>query len=112
MEVPGMFLKKKKNTNAQVPELPQDTILEVRDLKVNIKVDDYVLNAVRGVNFTMKKGETLGLVGESGCGKSVTSKEVLGINPDNCSSTGQFKIFSIICYSWIDCCFACNFRIS
>ena len=84
-----MFLKKKKNTNAQVPELPQDTILEVRDLKVNIKVDDYVLNAVRGVNFTMKKGETLGLVGESGCGKSVTSKEVLGINPDNCSSTGQ-----------------------
>ena len=66
-----------------------ENILEVRNLRVNIKVDDYVLNAVRGVNFTMKKGETLGLVGESGCGKSVTSKELLGINPGNCSSTGE-----------------------
>ena len=69
--------------------IAEENILEVRDLRVNIKVDDYVLNAVRGVNFTMKKGETLGLVGESGCGKSVTSKEILGINPDNCSSTGE-----------------------
>ncbi len=66
-----------------------ENILEVRDLHVHIKVDDYVLHAVRGVDFTMKKGETLGLVGESGCGKSVTSKEVLGINPDNCSAEGQ-----------------------
>ena len=69
--------------------IAEENILEVNDLRVNIKVDDYVLNAVRGVSFTMKKGETLGLVGESGCGKSVTSKEVMGINPDNCSSTGE-----------------------
>lgn len=69
--------------------IASENILEVRDLRVDIKVDDYVLNAVRGVNFVMKKGETLGLVGESGCGKSVTSKEVLGINPDNCSSSGE-----------------------
>ncbi len=66
-----------------------ESLLEVRDLHVNIQVDDYTLNAVRGVSFTLKKGETLGLVGESGCGKSVTSKEILGINPDNCSSTGE-----------------------
>ncbi|MCR5753654.1 MAG: ABC transporter ATP-binding protein [Acetatifactor sp.] len=52
-------------------------------------MDDYVLNAVRGVNFSMKKGETLGLVGESGCGKSVTSKEILGINPNNCTGRGE-----------------------
>lgn len=64
-------------------------ILEVRDLHVDIKVDDYLLNAVRGVDFVMRKGETLGLVGESGCGKSVTSKQVLGINPDNCSARGE-----------------------
>lgn len=69
--------------------IAEENILEVNDLRVDIKVDDYVLNAVRGVSFTMKKGETLGLVGESGCGKSVTSKEVMGINPDNCSSTGE-----------------------
>lgn len=66
-----------------------DHILEVHDLRVDIKMDDYMLNAVRGVDFALKKGETLGLVGESGCGKSVTSKEILGINPDNCSSRGQ-----------------------
>ena len=64
-------------------------ILEVKDLHVHIAVDDYDLHAVRGVNFSLKKGETLGLVGESGCGKSVTSKEVLGINPNNCKGTGQ-----------------------
>lgn len=84
-----MFWKKKKVAVDSFEPLPEDTILDVRDLKVDIKVDDYILNAVRGVSFTMKKGETLGLVGESGCGKSVTSKEVLGINPNNCKSTGQ-----------------------
>lgn len=81
----------RKNAPAQARSLSMspENILEVRDLRVDIKVDDYVLNAVRGVNFAMKKGETLGLVGESGCGKSVTSKEILGINPNNCSSTGE-----------------------
>ena len=68
-----------------------ENILEVSDLRVDIRVDDYVLNAVRGVDFTLRKGETLGLVGESGCGKSVTSKAVLGINPDNCSTGGQIR---------------------
>ncbi len=70
-------------------EISPEHILEVRNLNVHIAVDDYDLHAVRGVNFTLRKGETLGLVGESGCGKSVTSKEVLGINPDNCRSEGQ-----------------------
>lgn len=57
-----------------------DTIIQVKDLKVNIKTDDGILTAVRGVNFEIRKGETLGLVGESGCGKSLTSKAILGIN--------------------------------
>lgn len=83
------FGLKSKRTEKKEHIIALENILEVRDLRVNIKVDDYVLNAVRGVNFTMKKGETLGLVGESGCGKSVTSKEILGINPDNCSATGE-----------------------
>ena len=83
-----MFWKKKK-AESTFELLPEEIILDVRDLKVDIEVDDYTLNAVRGVSFTMRRGETLGLVGESGCGKSVTSKELLGINPDNCSSGGQ-----------------------
>ena len=81
--------KDKKSAGGAPLELAPENILEVKDLRVNIRVDDYTLNAVRGVNFSMKKGETLGLVGESGCGKSVTSKEILGINPDNCSGLGQ-----------------------
>ena len=70
-------------------QIAQEHILEVKDLHVHISVDEYDLHAVRGVNFSLKKGETLGLVGESGCGKSVTSKEVLGINPSNCKGSGQ-----------------------
>ena len=66
-----------------------DTIIQVKDLKVNIKTDDGILTAVRGVNFEIKKGETLGLVGESGCGKSLTSKAILGINDKKCSAEGE-----------------------
>ena len=84
-----MFKKKSKKDQAQNYEISPEHILEVRNLNVRISVDDYLLHAVRGVNFSLKKGETLGLVGESGCGKSVTSKEILGINPDNCKSEGQ-----------------------
>ena len=83
------MLRNKKERELREYAIAPENILEVRDLHVRIKVDDYELHAVRGVDFTMKKGETLGLVGESGCGKSVTSKEVLGINPDNCSAQGQ-----------------------
>lgn len=79
----------RKNESVSTFEIAPEHILEVKDLHVHISVDDYDLHAVRGVNFTLKKGETLGLVGESGCGKSVTSKEILGINPDNCRSKGQ-----------------------
>ena len=82
-----MFWKKKKA--AEAPEMTGDYLLEVRDLDIDIKVEEDTLNAVRGVNFVLRKGETLGLVGESGCGKSVTSKEIVGINPANCSSRGK-----------------------
>ena len=84
-----MFKQKNRKDQIQNYEISPDHILEVKDLNVHISVDDYLLHAVRGVNFSLKKGETLGLVGESGCGKSVTSKEILGINPDNCTSEGQ-----------------------
>ena len=81
-------MKKSKEVLKEYTIAPEN-ILEVRGLRVDIKMDDHTLNAVRGVDFTMKKGQTLGLVGESGCGKSVTSKAVLGINPDNCTAYGE-----------------------
>ena len=61
-----------------------DTILEVHNLKKYFKVPAGTLHAVDGVNFQIEKGETLGVVGESGCGKSMTFKAIAGIEtPDS-----------------------------
>ncbi len=49
------------------------TLLEVRDLQVSFFTDEGEVRAVDGVSFTIKRGETMALVGESGCGKSVTA---------------------------------------
>src|SRR6266496_2660996 len=56
-------------------------LLEVRDLKTHFRTDDGIVKAVDGVNFSIEKGQTLGIVGESGCGKSVTCLTVMGLNP-------------------------------
>ena len=54
-----------------------ETILEVKDLKTYFYTEDGVVKAVDGVDFSVKEGEVLGLVGESGCGKSVSSFSIL-----------------------------------
>jgi len=54
-----------------------DTILEVTDLRTHFFTDDGVLRAVDGISFSIKRGQTLALVGESGCGKSVTNYSLL-----------------------------------
>ena len=64
-------------------------IIEVKNLGVSIKMDEGLLTPVRGVDFHIYPGETLGLVGESGCGKSLTSKAILGINDKKCRSSGE-----------------------
>ncbi len=56
-------------------------ILEVRDLVVKFYTLDGVVNAVNGVSFDLQEGETLAIVGESGCGKSVTMMSILGLIP-------------------------------
>lgn len=53
------------------------TILEVRGLRTYFKTDAGIVKAVDGVDFSVSKGETLGIVGESGCGKSVTNLSVM-----------------------------------
>jgi len=54
-----------------------EVILEVKNLKKHFKTPKGMLHAVDGVNFTIEKGKTLGIVGESGCGKSTTGRAVL-----------------------------------
>lgn len=58
-----------------------DLLLDVRDLETHFYGEDCVTRALRGVSFQVKKGETLGVVGESGCGKSVTSLSILRLLP-------------------------------
>ncbi len=55
----------------------KETLLEVRNLKTYFFTEDGVVKAVDGVDFTVGRGEVLGLVGESGCGKSVTSLSIM-----------------------------------
>jgi ABC-type dipeptide/oligopeptide/nickel transport system ATPase component len=50
-------------------------LLEVRDLKTYFPSGAHVIRAVDGVSFSVEPGRTLGIVGESGCGKSVTALE-------------------------------------
>jgi oligopeptide/dipeptide ABC transporter ATP-binding protein len=55
----------------------KETLLDVRNLKTYFFTEDGVVKAVDGVDFTVGRGEVLGLVGESGCGKSVTSLSIM-----------------------------------
>ncbi|WP_378942868.1 ABC transporter ATP-binding protein [Paracoccus sp. R86501] len=58
---------------------PQDAILSVRNLTIDIPTDTGTLHAVRGIDFDLKPGQTLCIVGESGSGKSLTSLAVMGL---------------------------------
>ena len=55
-------------------------LLDVNDLKTYFRTDDGIVKAVDGVSFSVEKGKTLGIVGESGCGKSVTCLTIMGLN--------------------------------
>ena len=59
--------------------LAEDAVIQINDLKIYYPTDEGVVRAVDGVDFEIKQGETLGVVGESGCGKSTVGRAVLNI---------------------------------
>ncbi len=69
-----------------------DPLLSVKGLKTSFHTHDGIVHAVDGVDFDVFPGETIGLVGESGCGKSVTSLSVLRLlNPSLTTIQGQIR---------------------
>ncbi|MBM7571871.1 ABC transporter ATP-binding protein [Aquibacillus albus] len=82
------------NNIKQQPE--EKPLLSVKNLNIEIQMDNAVLNAVDGVSFNIEKGKTLGLVGESGCGKSLTSRSIMSLNPKECETTGEILYNSTI----------------
>ena len=67
----------------------ENVLLDVRDLTFSFKTYAGEVQAVRGVSFTLERGKSLGLVGESGCGKSVTAKSIVRLNPEK--PKGMYK---------------------
>jgi peptide/nickel transport system ATP-binding protein len=59
------------------------TLLDVKDLKVHFKIQDGWVKAVDGISFTLDAGETMGLVGESGCGKTTAAYAITQLLPPN-----------------------------
>ena len=59
------------------------TIIEVKNLDLTFKMPTGNVHALRGVDFVLRENEVIALVGESGCGKSITAKTIMGILPDN-----------------------------
>ncbi|MDH5505419.1 MAG: ATP-binding cassette domain-containing protein, partial [Acidimicrobiia bacterium] len=63
------------------PKTTAPVVASVRDLRVHFKSKGGIVHAVDGVDFDVRDGETLGLVGETGCGKSVTARSFLRLVP-------------------------------
>jgi oligopeptide/dipeptide ABC transporter ATP-binding protein len=69
----------------------QPVVLSVRNLKVNFASEAGTVHAVRGMNFDLHRGETMGIIGESGSGKSVTSMSIMGLLDRNANVSGSIK---------------------
>jgi peptide/nickel transport system ATP-binding protein len=68
-----------------------EDLLAVGDLSVSFDTDDGTVRAVRHVSFDLRAGEVLGIVGESGCGKSVSSQAIMGLLPRTADVTGSIR---------------------
>ena len=70
-------------------------LVEIENLEVRFRTESGVVHAVNGVNLNLKAGETLAIVGESGCGKSVTSLSLMGLHAaNNTAVSGAMRVYT------------------
>jgi peptide/nickel transport system ATP-binding protein len=63
--------------------MKKENILEIKNLNISFQLEDELARAVHGVSFSLEKSKVLGIVGESGCGKSVTAMSIMKLLPSN-----------------------------
>ncbi len=73
--------------------MKSENILEIDDLEVDFRTLDGIVRGINGVTLNIRQGETLGVVGESGCGKSVTAHSILRLLPKRVASIPHGKIW-------------------
>ncbi len=71
---------------------PAVNLLDVQDLRVTLQTAVGPADALRGVSFSLARGGTLGLIGESGCGKSITALALMGLLPDGARVSGSIRL--------------------
>ncbi len=67
-------------------------LLAVQDLRVTLNTPRGPADALRGVSFELARGQTLGLIGESGCGKSITALALMGLLPEGARAAGSVRL--------------------
>jgi len=67
------------------------SLLEIDDVKTQFQTERGLVHAVDGVSFSLERGKTIGIVGESGCGKSVLSRSIMGLLPSNVVRHGSIR---------------------
>lgn len=89
-------IKNKISKDVISSQANDDVVLDVKNLKIFFKINrKKQINIVRGVDLKIRKGQIVGLVGESGSGKTVTSKSLLGINPNSITTSDKMEIAGI-----------------
>lgn len=83
-------------------QLASDTLLDIRGLRTGFALREGYVKAVDGASFSIRRGETLGVVGESGCGKSITARTILRIAGTSDESLGGEMLYRKVDGSVVD----------